>query len=70
MKTLNIPPSLLPIDRRQLAPRQYADTDPQMLFALWDSDENTDARLDELEGSVVVYDKFRPRLSARLLKKN
>jgi hypothetical protein len=70
MKTPNIPPSLLPIDRRQLAPRQYADTDPHMLFALWDSADNADARLDELEGAVVVYDKFRPRLSSRLFRKN
>jgi hypothetical protein len=46
---------------------EYKDTDPQMLFAIWDMEKgiDPDLSLDQIEGSVVVYDKFAPRLSRR-----
>ncbi len=48
-------------------PRQYDDTDPQMLFALWDMESGMDPErsLDEIEGATVIYDKFRPGISRR-----
>ena len=53
--------------------QQYRDTDPQMLFALWaevESGADPDQSLDEMKGAEVVYDKFRPRLSPRVLKQH
>ncbi len=49
------------------APRQYEDTDPQMLFALWEMESGVDPdrSLDEIEGATVIYDKFRPGVSRR-----
>ncbi|MCC6546712.1 hypothetical protein IT570_06040 [Candidatus Sumerlaeota bacterium] len=46
---------------------QFTDTDPQMLYALWamESGADPDQSLREIEGAVVAYDKFRPRLSRR-----
>ena len=60
------PLSLFPIDRKLVRPHgaEYTDTDPQMLFAMWDTqnDGDPDQALDALDGAEVVYDKFRPRL--------
>lgn len=46
---------------------QFTDTDPQMLYALWamESGADPDQSLREIEGAVVAYDKFRPRISRR-----
>ena len=41
------------------------DTDPRMLFAQWEMESGADPEecLEETEGAVVVYDKFRPRIA-------
>ncbi len=48
-------------------PRQFKDTDPQMLFAIWQMElgADPDRSLDEVQDAEVVYDKFRPRLAPR-----
>lgn len=45
--------------------REFKDTDPQMLFALWQMElgVDPDTSLSEVEDAEVVYDKFRPGLS-------
>lgn len=47
--------------------REYRDTDPQMLYALWQMEFGADPEksLDEVQGAVVQYDKFAPRVSRR-----
>ena len=47
--------------------REYRDTDPQMLYALWQMELGADPEksLDEVRGAVVIYDKFAPRVSRR-----
>lgn len=46
---------------------EYTDTDPHMLYAMWEmeSGADPDESLEEVEGAVVAYDKFRPRVSRR-----
>jgi hypothetical protein len=64
MKEFKLPPTLT-TDLSQIArPRQFSDTDPQMLFALWNMElgVDPDRSLDEVQNAVVVYDKFRPSL--------
>lgn len=47
--------------------REFKDTDPQMLFALWQMElgVDPDKSLSEVEDAEVLYDKFRPGLSTR-----
>lgn len=67
MKSPKLPPTLASDARTLLAPRQFRDTDPQMLFAMWNMELgiDPDRSLDEVEHAVVVYDKFRPGLRNR-----
>ena len=67
MKEYKLHPTLA-TDLSQIArPRQFTDTDPQMLFALWNMElgVDPDRSLDEVQHAEVVYDKFRPSLSRR-----
>lgn len=62
MKSLKMPPTLAPDAKSLLSPRQFRDTDPQMLFAMWNMEMGVDPdrSLNEVEHAVVAYDKFRP----------
>lgn len=68
-KDFLVPPSILQQfeGARGASSRQYEDTDPHMLFALWDMEHGLDPErtLDEIEGAQVLYDKFRPTVSRR-----
>jgi hypothetical protein len=48
-------------------PREFTDTDPQMLYAIWQMEfgMDPDRSLQEVEHAVVVYDKFAPRVANR-----
>jgi len=52
---------------RMTGDRQFTDTDPQMLHAMWlmGFGADPDKTLEEVEHSVTVYDKFAPGVSRR-----
>lgn len=64
MKEIKYPPTLGTDPGAYSRPRQFRDTDPQMLFALWNMEYGVDPdrSLDEVQNAEVVYDKFRPGL--------
>lgn len=63
-KDQKIPPSLYDHYPNSGLTHEFTDTDPQMLFVMWDMENGLDPEksLEEIEDAVVVYDKFRPRL--------
>ncbi|MCC5877783.1 MAG: hypothetical protein JJU11_16305 [Candidatus Sumerlaeia bacterium] len=67
MKAQKIPPTLVSDLATLSRPRQFRDTDPQMLFAIWNMElgVDPDKSLNEVENATVAYDKFKPGISQR-----
>ncbi len=63
-QTLQVALQTKPYNRNQV----FSDTDPQMLFAIWQMEFGKDPEdtLDEIQDAEVIYDKFRPRLSSKI----
>jgi hypothetical protein len=68
-KDLKLPPQLVSYHFFPVIPAktEFKDTDPQMLFAIWDMENGVDPdiSLERVQNAKVVYDKFRPRLARR-----
>lgn len=52
---------------RFVGSREFTDTDPQMLHAMWlmGFGADPDKSLEEVEHAEIVYDKFAPGISKR-----
>lgn len=70
LKDAKLPQALVATNVNTLSSHRacFKDTDPEMLFALWEMEMGVDPdkSLETVEGATVVYDKFRARLSHRL----
>ncbi len=60
------------IETRPSRRRSITDTDPRMLFAMWEMEVgiDPDKSLSDVEDAIVIYDAFRPRVSRRLSKRS
>ncbi len=70
LKNQKFPPLLADRNLRSEIPlhqTEFKDTDPEMLFALWEMEQGVDPdqSLETVQNATVLYDKFRPRISRR-----